>query len=205
RHRSGLGVEHEEHRVSLPDRRLGLRHHAAGQRLGARFFEARGVDDGEVEIAETSLALPPVAGDAGPVVDQRHAPPDQAVEQRGLADVRPPDNGDGEAHAHWCSAFTGHDKSNPRGMVSAAAADRERPIEIAQAAPALVAGGAELRLAAAWALASAVLWAFPRPPAAETAPARDSLPPVRAARPARHPARRPGTDPCDPREAVSWC
>ena len=71
RHRSGLGIEHEEHRVGLLDRQLGLRQHAAGEALGAGLFEPRGIDDGEVQIAEPGLALAPVAGDAGPVVDQR--------------------------------------------------------------------------------------------------------------------------------------
>ena len=105
RHRAGLGVEHEEHRVGLLDGHLGLRQHAAGEALGAGILEAGGVDDGEVQIAEAGLPLPPVAGDARPVVDQRHAPADQPVEQRGLADVRPPDDGDGEAHAHWMLSF----------------------------------------------------------------------------------------------------
>ena len=105
RHRSGLRIEHEEHRVGLLDRQLGLRQHAAGEALGVGLFEARGVDDGEVQIAEPGLALAPVAGDAGQVVDQRQAPADQPVEQRGLADVRPPDDGDGEAHGHWMPSF----------------------------------------------------------------------------------------------------
>ena len=44
------------------------------------------------------LALAAVAGDARRVVDQRQPPADQPVEQRRLADIRPADDGDGEAH-----------------------------------------------------------------------------------------------------------
>src|SRR4029079_7931866 len=147
-------------------------------------------------------ALPPVAGDAGPVVDQRHAPPDQAVKQRGLADIRPPDDVDGEVHAHWCSACAGHDKSN--SWITAASA-QERPIEIARAPPVAVAGEQRAQPRPAAACVSASALAFPRPPAAEAAPTHDSLPPVRAARPAPRPERRPGTLLCARREAVSWC
>ena len=53
----------------------------------------------EVEIAEPRLALAAVARDARPIVDQRQPPADQPVEQRRLADIRPADDGDGEAHA----------------------------------------------------------------------------------------------------------
>ena len=105
RHRSGFRIEHEEHRVGLLDRQLGLRQHPAGEALGVGLFKPGGIDDGEVQIAEPGLTLAPVAGDAGQVVDQRQAPADQPVEQRGLADVRPPDDRDGEAHGHWMPSF----------------------------------------------------------------------------------------------------
>jgi hypothetical protein len=48
--------------------------------------------------------MPPVARDAGKIVDQREALADQAVEQGRLADIRPPDNGDGERHHELSSA-----------------------------------------------------------------------------------------------------
>ena len=107
RHRAGFGIEHEEHRVGLLDGLFGLRHHPAGKAFGAGVLEARGVDDGEVEIAEPRLPLAPVARDARQVVDQSEPLADQPVEQRGLADVRPPDDGDGEAHGHWMPRFGG--------------------------------------------------------------------------------------------------
>ena len=65
---------------------------------GRGFLEAGGVDDGEDEIAETRLAFAPVARHARAVIDQREPPADQAVEQGRLADIRPADDGDGEAH-----------------------------------------------------------------------------------------------------------
>ena len=100
RHRAGLGIEHEEHRVRLLDRLFGLRQHPPGEAFGMGVLEARGVDDGEVEIAEPRLPLAAVARHARPVVDQSEPLADQPVEQRGLADIRPPDDGDGEAHGH---------------------------------------------------------------------------------------------------------
>ena len=98
RRRAGAGIDQEEDRIGLRDRRLGLRPHAAGEAFGRRLLEARGVDDGEGEIAEPRRALAAVARDAGLVVDQRQPPADQPVEQRRLADIRPADDGDGEAH-----------------------------------------------------------------------------------------------------------
>jgi len=98
RRRSHARVDHEEDRIGLPDRGFGLRAHAARQALGCRLFQAGGIDRGEIEIAEPSLALAAVAGDARAVVDQRDAPADQPVEQSRLADIGPADNGNGEAH-----------------------------------------------------------------------------------------------------------
>ena len=98
RHQTGAPIDQEEHRVGLFDRRLGLLDHAAGQARGRRAFEARGVDRGEFEVAETPVALATVARHARHVVDQCKPLADQAVEQRRLADVRPANDGDGEAH-----------------------------------------------------------------------------------------------------------
>src|SRR6202035_1852263 len=60
--------------------------------------EARGVDDGEFEIAETPLSLPAIARDAGFVIDQRKLLPDQPVEQRRFSDIGPADDGNREGH-----------------------------------------------------------------------------------------------------------
>ena len=98
RRQAGARIDQEEDRIGRGDRGFGLRPHAAGQALGRRLLEAGGVDHREGEIAEPRLALAAVAGDARPVVDQREPLADQPVEQRRLADIRPADDGDGEAH-----------------------------------------------------------------------------------------------------------
>jgi hypothetical protein len=72
--------------------------HAADERLLVGFLEARGIDDPEDEIAEPRLALAPVTGDAGPVVDEGEPLPDKPVEEGRLADIRPPDDGHGGRH-----------------------------------------------------------------------------------------------------------
>ena len=95
------GIDHEEQRVGLCDRGLRLLLHAGGQRALGALIEAGGVDDREVEIAEPGLALAAVAGDAGQVIDKRELLPDQAVEQRRLADIGPADNGNLKGHGSF--------------------------------------------------------------------------------------------------------
>ena len=95
---AGARVDEEEDRVAVGERRLGLGAHAAGERLPVAGFEPGGVDDGEGKIAEPRFALAPIAGDAGLVVNQRQFAPDEPIEQRRLADVRPPDDGDFHVH-----------------------------------------------------------------------------------------------------------
>ena len=58
---------------------------------------------------EPRLALAPVAGDAGTVVDERQLPADEPVEERRFADVRPSDDGDRGRHAiaYWVVVWTG--------------------------------------------------------------------------------------------------
>src|SRR5450631_4579920 len=63
-------VDHEHQRVGEADRRLGLLLHPRGQRALGALVEARGVDDGEFEIAKTPLAFAAVARDTGFVIDQ---------------------------------------------------------------------------------------------------------------------------------------
>ena len=59
-----------------------------------RRVQPAGVDDAEARRAPVARAVAAVAGDAGHVLDQRRPAADQAVEQRRLADVRPPDQRD---------------------------------------------------------------------------------------------------------------
>ena len=98
RREADAGVDHEHQRVGEFDRGFGLLLHPCGQRALGALVEPCGIDDGEFEIAEPGRALAAVAGDAGLVVDQRKLLPDQPVEQRRLADIRPADDGDGERH-----------------------------------------------------------------------------------------------------------
>ena len=96
RRQAGARVDHEHQGVGKPDRGLGLLLHPRGQRALGALVEARGVDHGEFEIAEASLALAAVAGDAGLVIDQRELLSDQPVEQRRFSDIGPADNGNRE-------------------------------------------------------------------------------------------------------------
>src|SRR3982750_24340 len=87
--------------TGLCDRGLRLLLHAGGQRPLGALIEAGGVDDREVEIAEPGLALAAIAGDARQVIDKRELLPDQAVEQRRLADIGPADNGNLKGHGSF--------------------------------------------------------------------------------------------------------
>ena len=144
---------------------------------GAALFEARGVDRGEFEIAEPAVTLAAVARHARPVVDQRQPLADQAVEQRRLADVRPADDGDGEAHGATLAGASspGTRRIGPRrpdcwGCSGAAPAGRAKPHQIAAAVrprlgrcrcggcrpePAVAAGGSRRGLTRRRSLASA--------------------------------------------------
>ena len=94
----GARVDHEQDRVAIDERGLGLRAHAPDERIGIAFLETGGVDDGEGEVRQSGFALATIAGDARLVVDQRQPAPDQPIEQRRLADIRPADDRDLGAH-----------------------------------------------------------------------------------------------------------
>ena len=55
----------------------------------------------------------------GPVIDQRHAPSDQPVEQRRFADIGPADDGDGEMHDVMSSPDHPGNPIEPHETVSA--------------------------------------------------------------------------------------
>ena len=95
RRQAGAGVDQQQHRVGAGERGFGPEAHARFEAFG-RLLESGGVDDGEVEIAEARIGLAPVARHAGRVVHQGELLPRQAVEQGGLADVGPADDGDPE-------------------------------------------------------------------------------------------------------------
>ena len=112
RRQAGAGIDDEQADVGRADRGLGLRAHAAGERIRRGLVEAGGVDGGEFEPADAGLALAPVAGDARQVVDQRQPLADEPVEQRRLADIRPTDDGDAERPS---AGGHGHPRVRPAG------------------------------------------------------------------------------------------
>ena len=88
-------VDHEQCDIGFAHRRLGLRAHPPGQAGGVVILEPGGIHHPEFEPEQLALALAPVAGHAGAIIDQRQALADKAIEQRRFADVRAADDGDG--------------------------------------------------------------------------------------------------------------
>ena len=95
---AGARIEHEQDRVAIDEGHFRLRAHSARERFRFPLFEAGGVDDGEGEVRDPALAFATIAGDAGLSSTSGEPAPNQAIEQRRLADVRPADNRDFDAH-----------------------------------------------------------------------------------------------------------
>ena len=91
---AGARIEDQQRDIGLAQRRVGLRTHPPRQARGVGILEACGVDDGEVEVEQLRGTLAPVARHAGRIVDQRQLAPDEAVEQRRLADIGAADEDD---------------------------------------------------------------------------------------------------------------
>ena len=89
-------IDDEQRQIRLIDRQLSLHAHARLQALVGDVLKAGGVDQLQVQIAQPSHAKPPVAGHPRLVIDNRQLLAGQPVEQRGFADVRPPDDCDPE-------------------------------------------------------------------------------------------------------------
>src|SRR4029078_8607979 len=94
---AGARVRHENQAVGLLDRVLRLDAH---QRVHSNrvFYQSAGVDAHVLHRAELAVTVLPVARDAGDVRDDGVARLRERVEQRGLADVGPPDDGDDGQH-----------------------------------------------------------------------------------------------------------
>ncbi len=101
-------VDHEQQRIGQIDRGLGLLLHPCRQRALGALVEAGGIDHGEFEVAQPSLAFTTVAGHAGFIVDQRQLLPDQAIEQRRFPDIGPADNGERERHKEFLRAASAY-------------------------------------------------------------------------------------------------
>ena len=98
-------VDDEENGVGRDDGVLRLGAHAPFQRGARALLQPGRVDDGEAQIGELPLTLATVAGDAGPVVDQRQLLAGEPVEERRLADIGAADDGEGEGHGELYGAF----------------------------------------------------------------------------------------------------
>ena len=86
-------VDDEHDQVSRGDGPLGLRAHLGIERL-LTVEPAPGVDDGEPPAAPFGLDRLAVTGDTRVLLDDRLAPPEHPVDERGLAHVGPSDHGD---------------------------------------------------------------------------------------------------------------
>ena len=87
-------LDHEHDHVRLGDRDPRLVLDACLDRVARVDLEAAGVHEHEPPAVPVALAVQPITGRAGSVLDDRRALADDAVEQRAFADVRPPDDGD---------------------------------------------------------------------------------------------------------------
>ena len=118
---AGAAIDHEDHRLSVLDRDLGLpAHPRVAARRGGR-HEAAGVDDQERSPAPLGHGGVTVARDSGPVVHDRPALAQHAIEEGRFADVRATDDGD-DRQAHGGA----HDENERRagGMLDLAPARR---------------------------------------------------------------------------------
>ncbi len=96
-------VDDEQHQVGLVHGPLGLVAHL-GLEVAPAGQPAAGVDEGEgdaVPLGVEDLAVP---GDPRRLLDHGRPPPDDPVDQRGLADVGPPDHGHQRLHRTASSA-----------------------------------------------------------------------------------------------------
>ena len=97
RHHARPPVDEEQHEIGACDRRFRLLAHARRQSLIAG-LESRRIDEPEGAGAKRCIGLAPVARQTRLVVHEREFPPREPVEQGGLADIRPSNDGDGEGH-----------------------------------------------------------------------------------------------------------
>ena len=96
--RAGARINKKEHGIGLRDGRRRLRLHPSGEALAVGIREPGRIDHLKRKVTKPSLAFPPIARDARPIVDEREARAHEAVEQGRFADIGPTDDGDGEGH-----------------------------------------------------------------------------------------------------------
>ena len=101
------GVHHEQDQLGVIQRRLGLFAHARFQALVGDVLEARGVDQGQVDVADVAVRIATVARHPRPVIDEREFFAHQSVEQGGLAHIGATDDSDLEGHENVIGPFSG--------------------------------------------------------------------------------------------------
>ena len=87
-------VHDEDDDVGLGDGEAGLLLDRGLDQVVGVELEAAGVDEDEATAVPLGVAVEPVAGRVGAVLDDGRAAADDPVEERALADVRPADDGD---------------------------------------------------------------------------------------------------------------
>ena len=108
RRRARPRVDDEGDEVGVVHRGQHLPAHALDERLGGAGIKAAGVDDRRLPALEMDLAVEAVAGHARRIAHDRLAASDEAVEQRGLADVRPANDRDyGAQHGRLATGARG--------------------------------------------------------------------------------------------------
>ncbi len=129
---AGGRVDEEQHDVGRLDGGLDLAADLGVEIVAAR-QPAAGVDQQELDPEPLGLGLVAVAGDAGAILDDGHLFADDAVEQRALADVGPPDDDNGgQRHDDGSKALRSEMPSvamtsTARGSSSTVVPSRKRP------------------------------------------------------------------------------
>ncbi len=117
---SGLRIDDHHDRIGLVGGGFGLTPRRVGEleavgHIGTR-IDSRGVNEAEDESPPIAKRIEPVAGHARRILDNGEAAPNEPVEKRALADVRPSHNRDRRRVEHplpfaklfgrACPAFT---------------------------------------------------------------------------------------------------
>ncbi len=97
RDHAGAGIDEKQHDIGLRDGLFGLLAHAHGEPRIAG-LQPRGIDERHIACPQLGLRLTPIPRQARLIVDQRQPPAREPVEQGGLADIGPADNGQGKTH-----------------------------------------------------------------------------------------------------------
>ena len=100
RNHAGTGIDHEQDDVGFANGQLGLLAHAVFKTAVGDILITGRIEDAEGQVGNATLGFAPIASDTGRVIDKRDLAADEAVEQRGLANIGTTDNGDGDGHGH---------------------------------------------------------------------------------------------------------